>query len=311
MRSPAAPPSSGARLLRLARTAGGFALDDEQASGRAAVAACASRAKQQSASGDGRLLFARKAQAGPHVIVSGVYRAVVDVRAAGWVVAGLRGFGESVLSLVPACFSEYVRVFHPAYRRAGSERVAVTWAEIASANGMRMHSGVQFGSITGSERYEGKGQPGVFDQPPETGNLARELLDPLADVLARHTSTPGACYFAVWDGWGGCPPEVRSAPTFSVPQRTYHLLAGPGDALRELADAWQPLGAPRSPNLWWPQDHAWCVATEVDLKTTYIGADRSCAQELVSSPEVEAATVSPDLGIDWLSDTWNPPQTSA
>jgi hypothetical protein len=240
-----------------------------------------------------------------------VYRAVVDVGAAEWVVAGLRGFGQSVLSLVPACFSEYMRVFHPAYRRPGSDRVAVPWAEIASANGMRMHAGVQLGSITGSERYESEGQPGVFDQPPETGNLPRELLDPLTEVLAGQTSTPGSCYFAVWEGWGWLPPEVRSAPPFSVPQRSYHLLAGPVEAVLELADAWQPLGTPQSPNLWWPQDHAWCVATEVDLKTTYIGADRSCAQELISVPAVEAATISPDLGIDWLSDTLNPRQTSA
>ena len=240
-----------------------------------------------------------------------MYRAVVDARAAEWVVAGLRGFSESVLSLVPAGFSEYVRVFHPAYRSAGSDRVAVAWAEIASANGMRMHAGVQLGSITGSERYESEGQPGVFDLPPETGNLPRELLGRLSDALARHTNTPGSCYFAVWDGWGWLPPEVPSAPMFSVPQRTYHLLTGAVEAVRELADACQPLGAPRSPNLWWPHDHAWCVATEVDLKTTYIGADRSCAQELLSLPGVEAATVSPDLGIDWLSDTLNPRQASA
>jgi len=239
-----------------------------------------------------------------------VYQAVGDARAAGWVAAGLRGFGESVLSLVPACFAEYVRVFHPAYRRAGSDRVAVAWAEIARANGMRMHAGVQLGSITGSERYEGEGQPGVFDQPPETGNLPRELLDPLVNTLAHHTSTPGTCYFAVWEGWGWLPPEVRSAPRFTVPQRSYHLLTGPIDSVSDLADAWEWRG-PRSPSLWWPEDHAWCVATEVDLKTTYIGADRSCAQDLISLPGVEAAAVPPEVGIDWLSDTVNPRQTSA
>jgi hypothetical protein len=241
----------------------------------------------------------------------GVYRAVGDACAAGWVVAGLRGFAESVLSLVPAGFSEYVRVFHPAVRSMGSDRVAVAWGEIASANGVRMHAGVQLGSITGSEAYESAGQPGVFDQPPLTGTLRRELLDPLVEVLARHTATPGSCCFAVWEGWGALPSEVRSAPTFSVPQRSYHLLAGPVEAIRDLADACQPLGPPQSPNLWWPEDQAWCVATEIDLKTTYIGADRACAQELIASPGVEAALVSPDLGIDWLSDTVNPRQTSA
>jgi hypothetical protein len=239
-----------------------------------------------------------------------VYEAVVDAYAADWIVGGLRGFGESVLSLVPAGYSDYLRVFHPAYRTGGPDRAAVTWAEIASANGMHMHAGVQLGSITGSERYESEGQPGVFDEPPETGNVPPELLEPLTSVLARHTGTPGVCYFAVWDGWGWLPPEVGSAPTFSVPARTYHLLSGPVGAVRELAEAGQPLRAPQSPNLWWPQDRAWCVATEVDLKSTYIGADRSCVQELMSLPGVEAATVPPGLGIDWLSDTLNPRQAS-
>jgi hypothetical protein len=241
-----------------------------------------------------------------------VYRAAVDARGAEWVATGLRGFGESVLSLVPACWSEYVRVFHPAYRGAGSDRVGVAWADIAGANGTRMHAGAQLGALTGSERYEWEGQPGVFDRPPETGSLPRELLDPLTDLLAAHTSTPGACYFAVWDGAGWLPPEVRAAPRFSVPQRTHHLLTGPVEAVRELADALQgsPLGAPRSPNVWWPQDHAWCVATEVDLKTTYIGAESSCAKELISLSGVEAAAVPPDLGVDWLSDTVNPRPTS-
>jgi hypothetical protein len=238
-----------------------------------------------------------------------VYGAAVDAHAADWIVGGLRGFAESVLSLVPAGFSEYLRIFHPAYRTGASGlSEAVTWAEVARANGTRMHAGVQLGSITGSERYEWEAQPGVFDQPPETGNLPRDLLDALPSVLARRTSTPDTCYFAVWEGMGLLPPEVRAAPTFSVPNRGYHLLTGAVHAIRELADAF---GAPRSPNLWWPQDHAWCVATEVDLKTTYIGADHSCAQDVISLPGVEAATVAPDLGIGWLSDTLNPRQTSA
>jgi hypothetical protein len=237
-----------------------------------------------------------------------VYRPVADARVAEWVVAGLRGFAESVLSLVPAGFSEYVRVCHPAYRSSRSDRAPVAWSEIASANGMRIHAGVQLGSITGSERYEWEGQPGVFDQPPETGNLPRELLDPLTNVLARHTSTP-ACYFAVWHGWGWLPPKVRSAPTFSAPERTYHLLPAPSTPSmnwltpgnRQAGGGRRTCGGP---------DPAWCVATEVDLKSTYIGADRSCAHELISLPALEAAIVSSNLGIHWLSDRLNPRQSS-
>ena len=216
-----------------------------------------------------------------------MYRAAADVRGASWVGAGLHGFGESVLSVVPDGFSEYVRVFHPAHRSVGSQRAAVTWAEIAAANGMRMHAGVQLGSITGSETYESQGQPGVFDQPPMNGTLPGELLDPLLAVLASHTSTPG-----------GPAGSTALSPACRI------------EAVRELTDE-VPLGGPGSPNLWWPEDHAWCVATEIDLKTTYIGADRACAKELIAVPGIEASPVSPDLGIDWLSDTLNPPQASA
>jgi hypothetical protein len=169
-----------------------------------------------------------------------------------------------------------------------------------------MHPLAQFG-ITGSERYEWNPQAGVFDEPPVTGDIDRELLDPLASVLARHTGTPSECWFAVWEGRGRLPGDIRSAPTFSVPARTYHLVTGPIDALRELV---KPLGA-NAPSLWWPQDHAWCVATDVDLKTTYIGADHHCAQELLSLPKVEVATIASDSGTDWLSNRVNPRQDAA
>ena len=44
----------------------------------------------------------------------GDYESALDASAASWVVAGLRGFAESVLSLVPAGFPAYGRIFHPA-----------------------------------------------------------------------------------------------------------------------------------------------------------------------------------------------------
>ena len=33
---------------------------------------------------------------------------------------------------------------------------------------------------------------------------------------------------------------------------------------------WRPFCVPRSPNLFWPSDHAWCVATEIDLLFTLV-----------------------------------------
>jgi hypothetical protein len=210
---------------------------------------------------------------------------------AHWLVAGLHGFGESVLSLVPAGFSAYVRIFHPAQKRIGSREIAfVSWHEIAAANGKQAHAGMQFVGLTGMLSEDGVGQPSVFDHPPESGSLPEELALPLATVLAHNTSTADRCWFAVWEGWGGLPDEALRAPTFSVPGREYYLLTGPVDAL--AGGAYDFLGL-QSPNLVWPEDRAWCLATEVDLDTTYLGCDDACSAEVVSLPELEALAVNP------------------
>jgi hypothetical protein len=83
-----------------------------------------------------------------------------------------------------------------------------------------------------------------------------------------------------------------------VPQRRYHLLTGALDAVHEIT----ALVDGQSPNLWWPRDRAWCVATEIDLKSTHVGANRGCAERMTSTPGVEAYRISSDSGIDWLSD---------
>ena len=133
-----------------------------------------------------------------------VYRAAADVRGASSVGAGLHGFGESVLSVVPDGFSEYVRVFHPAYRSVGSQRVAVTWAEIAAANGMRMHAGVQLGSITGSEAMSRK-RSRVRDATHERASR-RELRRSAPAVWRATSSTVAArdCATSAGD-WAGLP----------------------------------------------------------------------------------------------------------
>lgn len=119
-------------------------------------------------------------------------RQLSEASAASWVTTGLRGFADSVLSLVPAGFEAYGRVFHPAWQNEPGTRVL--WREVAQANSRVVHRAMQWPSITGGhlDGYR-QPQPGIWDREPDEGSLPRELAAALVPVLSRHTSTPGRC----------------------------------------------------------------------------------------------------------------------
>lgn len=217
-----------------------------------------------------------------------------DTTPADWVVTGLRGFAELVEAIVPAegvvpaGFASYVRIFHPAYRRAGDSFRPARWAEVAAANQQRADVGMEFAVLIGSDDlYSFAPQLGVFDQAPQVGSLPREQIELLAAVLGRHTATPQRCWFASWEGWGDIRADVASAPKFAPAPRSYHLLAGPIESASESMTE----HSEQSASIWWPDDRAWCVATEIDFDTTYIGCDEMCSDEILRIPDVEAFVV--------------------
>jgi hypothetical protein len=239
------------------------------------------------------------------VVKVGGYQSAPDASAASWVVAGLRGFAESVLSFVPAGFETYGRVFHPAWRHEPD--TPVSWRDIAQANGRVAHRMMQWPSITGSYRfYERANQPGVWDREPDEGALPKVAAPALVSVLARHTGTPQRCWFAAWEGWGCLSFERDAVPAFEIPARRLLLFTGPITAVRtSLCEepSWQ------SPTIWWPDDRAWCVETEVDAMTTYVGGTRECVADLTAQPDLEAMEIDHSDGVTWASDRINPPPT--
>jgi hypothetical protein len=47
----------------------------------------------------------------------------------------------------------------------------------------------------------------------------------------------------------------------------------------------------QSPNIWWPDDRAWFVATEVDYAWTYVAGPRRLADALLSDDRLEVLPV--------------------
>ncbi|RBY78236.1 hypothetical protein DQ238_13380 [Geodermatophilus sp. TF02-6] len=226
----------------------------------------------------------------------------IHVSAGAWIVEALRPFGRHVVgSLVPPVFPAHARVFHPAVRYHGLDDVDVTWAEVAAHNGTAAHPAMEWGSITGSmEFFEEADQSPLWNGAPARGHLPVSVAERLAAVLARHTTTPDDCWFGVWHGFGSVSAD---RPTLTLPGRQHWLVRGPvGLAAANLA----PEPAEQSANLWWPADRTWCVATDIDLVTTYVGGSRACVDELLATDGLETAEVDAGQRTTWDADTLNP-----
>jgi len=195
-----------------------------------------------------------------------------DVAKANWLKPRLRPFASAVAAVVPDGFVAYVRIPH---RELSFE-----------------------------------------------GNLPAELLRILCAALTQHTTTPSACYFCLWDGYGwlhGSPAVARLTQVQSdtpaarvprlrfrwrsaqqrrgvrvrLPHRDYLLFTGALDATPDLGFTVDGIFNWQSPNLFWPGDHAWCVASEIDLTYTLVAGSQALAAVLVADPRLRAAPVHP------------------
>jgi hypothetical protein len=158
------------------------------------------------------------------------------------------------------------------------------------------------------------------------GHLDDDLLSVLCEVLARHTTTPDRCYFALWEGYGqihggdavgflvrfsgsprwpgriftkekapppvppAFPRSVMDGPTLDFLGNHHFLFTGPLADAGEWGAASYGAGVPRkinSPNLMWPSDHAWFVTTNIDGTWTGVGGTQALISDLLAEPRLE------------------------
>jgi len=83
--------------------------------------------------------------------------------------------------------------------------------------------------------------------------------------------------------------------------REYILFSGKLNA----ADAFIKYPDNQSLNIWWPDDRKWCVATEIDFRSTYVGGSAACIKAILNHPVLESFLVNPEDRVDFGSDTIN------
>ena len=214
-----------------------------------------------------------------------------DVSAARWIAARLHPFCQDTGSVIPEGFDAYVRIFHPAY----GER----WSDIAARNGRTVHPEMQLHAI---QRAPGAPIEDTQGDGYDCGSMPIELANALIPLVGPATTTPDRCWFAVWDGWGGMDDQGVAA-RLEHPGRTYLVAPGPVEDAATTVDD-QRLHF-QSASIWWPEDLAWCVATEVDYAWTYVGGGPDLIQSILRSPDLEALEVELHHLPFWNSDRLN------
>lgn len=233
------------------------------------------------------------------------FRPATDASGGEWVVSRLKGFAESVTSIVPSGFAAYARVYHPAYRVVGNAKEAVSWADIAKAKMKQPHRQMQWPGISGEGVNPSEDSAALesWSEGPATGSQPLEIGRELSQTLARYTETPNLCWFAVWEGFGYLKPEVYSAPQLALPGRNMFLFNAPIGAMTasfSMPDWFQSF------NLCWPDDRSWCVATEIDFMSTYIAGTQAAIEEILNLSVLEAHKAEPSDGVQYKSDLINP-----
>ena len=239
-----------------------------------------------------------------------------EVSVARWVEESLEQKFAHVGALIPRGFPAYARLFHPARATQGG---TVRWSEVAAWSGRSVHPLMAFEGISAPGSGYGEGLP-PWNEDPTHGTLDREDAVALAEFLESFTEMSERCFFAVWAGYGQFTPgamailtssgrsgtftppeEVQTAERLSGVQRDYFLYTGSLSAITSFfIDFWTD-----SPNIWWPEDRQWCVATDIDLDSTYVGGTEHCIDALLRNPRFEALRTTLEAPTHMTADTIN------
>jgi len=219
-----------------------------------------------------------------------------DAGAGDWWIDALQPFAaHKVGSLVPAGFERVARVFHPLSFEDSND---LRWDAVAVRSGRVAHPDMQLHAIaTPAGR-----RPDVsvrHGHSARCGELPEREASVLAELLAERTAMGLTCHFGVWDGYGGLQPTT--AAKMEIPNRHHFLAQG------VLGDLRQPLEMldRQAPNLWWPNDRAWCVVSEIDFCWTYVAGSAELITQLESDARLEALQVGYEADHTVLGDIIN------
>lgn len=175
----------------------------------------------------------------------------------------------------PAGHPAAVRVLHPAGRVTPHGDVPVAWERVAG------EAGVALDPDDGWAALAAAAGPGAPWEEPERGCLPEAEL---AALLPHLEAAGGSArvWFAVRDDHPGlyAPGAAEGLPRLRAEGRDHVVAEGPLAGARALGCA---------PDLWWPDDRAWTVATAPGDHWTVVAGTEALAAALRDDPALETA----------------------
>jgi hypothetical protein len=193
-------------------------------------------------------------------------------------------------------------------------RAALTWKSLHTRDGYRVGSVIPY-EFPAYARIDH--DPTRVHRRPSR-QLPEQMVRILYILLRDATTTPERCWFCVWEADGAFrvrtllhrmsrsrraivrkPRRVRGSRDGAMQNvggnqlglpRAYHLYTS------NLSDIGPLRGLPwaLTPDLWWPEDRAWCVASEMEFTWTYIAGSRSLIDSVCEHPQLRAREVGPE-----------------
>lgn len=216
----------------------------------------------------------------------------VDGAAGQWIADALEPvlrdrerFG-AVAATIPGHYQGYARILH---RVSGNAATEIRWADVAAQKRTSVHPAVQFHRLAQTEIYGNAVLDGAVYGRPDLGALDEIQSEALAQIVAGCTEVDQDILQAVWVGWdgfwpgnGGIPDGVGERLRVGGGLREYWVFRG---SMAELAlPPWRADGThSEMPNLVWPADRSWCLATEVDFDSTVVGGSATLIAAVVHS----------------------------
>lgn len=246
---------------------------------------------------------------------------LTDVGCGDWLLARV-GDGARVGGVAGVGFEAYARILHPVPAHRVDLEVADEWgmhplleetrwpwSRVAQRQGLTMHPLVQWNRLADIHQgvdfddgwRVGQTREGFFDL---------DLLAALTEPLGAATGTPDQVVAAIWNGSYA----NRKGPFLEWPDREFVLFA---TSTVELADpTWpersgvgvQSGSSDISPQLLWPADRSWIVASEIDWDSTIVAGSRSLVDAVLANEQFEAFEVGEDDDLTYEGDTINPPR---